>query len=170
MDSTKLRPTVTPRKHASATMVGFDSKTQGAILRGGQRATEQLSLSLERLSSGQRINRASDDPGAVALSAALKTRANSSRVSARAIDQGISFFNVSDSGLSALSNIVTEQLEIATQATNSNLSASQREAYESEINALGEEYNRIVTTLRFNSQYVLDGSIGSLSRRRRCRL
>lgn len=125
--------------------------------------TNTLSSFYERLSTGQRINRASDDPAGLALSEGLKS---DTRVYAQAIqnvNSGISLLNMAQSAMNELSFISLRQIELATQASNSSTTLTQRRVLNEEINALVDEFNRIVNTTEYNERLLLDGSTSTLS-------
>jgi len=135
-------------------------------LKAGRRfgqANDSLSQSLERLSSGLRINRASDDAAGLALATSLKSSARIYAQAARNVNDGISLLNIASGALDALAEITSRQLELAEQATNGVLSLSQRQAINSEANALVQEFNRVVSTTRFNGLNLLDGSFTQLN-------
>ena len=125
------------------------------------KATEQLSSAYERLSSGQRINHASDDAAGLAVATSLKSDARIFSQGVRNFNDGISLLNVSQSALQALSSIVARQQELAEQAANGTYTSSQRSALNTEASALTSEYNRIVQTTSFNGIKVLDSSVTS---------
>ena len=113
--------------------------------------TNTLSQVFERLSSGQRINSASDDAAGLALATQLET---DSKLYAKAIqntNDGISLLNIYEGALDELSNIVIRQQELAQQASNGSFTFSQRQALHEEADALNDEYNRIVQSVEFNS-------------------
>lgn len=111
-----------------------------------------------RLSTGQRINRASDDAAGLAIAEGLNFNARVSAQGFRNINDAASMLNVADGGLEALSSIVFRQRELAEQSANGVLSDAQRTALDSEYRSLLEEYNRVVTTTRFNGKRLLDSA------------
>ena len=119
------------------------------------KATEQLSSAYERLSSGQRINHASDDAAGLAVATSLKSDARIFSQGVRNFNDGISLLNVSQSALQALSSIVARQQELAEQAANGTYTSSQRSALNTEASALTSEYNRIVQTEHLVLQQLL---------------
>ncbi len=114
-------------------------------------SSNELSKSFERLSSGLRINSASDDPAGLALSAKLEADTRIATVAIRNANDGISVANVADSALSEVGNILNRMLELATQSANGTLVTSQRSALSSEFLALGSEIDRIAKTTTFNN-------------------
>lgn len=132
-------------------------------LRALDRSSSSLSASFERLSTGQRINRPSDDAAGQAIAASLRT---DTRVFTRAmsnIQDGISFLSVADGAITQLVTITTRHLELAAQAANGVFSSAQREALQSEATALTAEYNRIVRSTEFNGIRLFDGSASARS-------
>ncbi len=123
--------------------------------------SSSLSSVYERLSSGQRINRASDDAAGLAIANELNSK---SRVFTQAIrngNDGISLLNIADSAIEALSNVIIRIRELSEQAANGTYSNAQRSALNNEAQELADEYNRISKTTSFNGMNILDGSIGS---------
>jgi len=125
--------------------------------------TFALSKTFERLSSGQRINRASDD--AAGLAVAMKLNAD-----ARIFTQGVrnandvqSLLSIADQSVQQLSGIVTRINELTIQAMNGIYSNTQRKALDSEAQELRKEYNRIVEATKFNGLNLLDGTMRDLS-------
>lgn len=124
---------------------------------------EQLSSVFQRLSSGSRINRASDD--AASLSMLLSSEA-SSRIYSRGIlnlNDGISLLSIADGALDALVNITTRIKELATSAQSESFTAVQRRAMDNEAQALRQEFSRVVATTQFNNQSLFTGGLTSLS-------
>jgi len=124
--------------------------------------SEQLSSSLERLSSGLRINRASDDAAGLAIASTLEADSRVYTQAIRNVNDGVSALSIAEGSLKALSDIVVRQQELAEQAANGVYSATQRRALTAEANALVEEFNRIADTTTFNGRKLLDGNLNSL--------
>ena len=126
------------------------------------RTTESLGKSFERLSSGLRINGASDDAAGLAI--AQSTRANRAVFSQaiRNTNDGISLLNIADSSLEQLSSIVTRLRELAEQSANSAFSPSQRKALDAEASQLSKEYFRIGRSSSFNGLNLFDGTLQQL--------
>lgn len=120
-----------------------------------------VARSVERLSSGLRVNRASDDSAGLAVAAQLTL---STRVFTQAIrngNDGLSALTIADSALGSLTEVVTRIRELATQASNGAYTSQQRKALDSEAQALSKEYLRIIQGTSFNNVALLDGSLGS---------
>ena len=127
-----------------------------AIRKLGQ-ASEELSSTFERLSSGQRINRASDDAAGLAVASTLNAKAKVYTQAVRNINDGISLLNVADGAVTQLKNIISRQLELSEQSANGVYSNTQRAALQTEMDALNAEYNRIISTTSFNNINLLNG-------------
>ncbi len=130
----------------------------------GQRANSiEIGNLLERLSSGQRIIGAADDPAGLAQSALLKSDLKVFKQGMQNVSSGISLINIADQALSELSNILTRQQELAAQAANSTTTDTQRAALDTEAQALSTEFSRIIETTAYNGINLLDGSRGTLT-------
>ncbi len=119
-------------------------------------STAQLGQSYTRLSSGLRINRASDDAAGLAIASGLNADARVYTQGIRNINDALSVLDVAEAALGELSNIVNRQLELAQQSANGVLSTAQRKALDQESAALNLEYNRIIETTSFNGVNLLD--------------
>jgi flagellin len=122
------------------------------------KATESLGDTFTRLSSGLRINKASDDAAGLAISETLKADSRVFNQGIRNLNDGISVLNIAQGALIELSKISQRQLELATQAANGVYNSKQREALETEANALVNEHNRIIASTKFNGTNILSGS------------
>jgi flagellin-like hook-associated protein FlgL len=117
----------------------------------------------ERLASGQRINRASDDAAGLAISESLRTDVRVFNQANRNINDGISMFSIAEGAIDSLKNILFRIRELSTQAANGAYSYVQREALDTEAQALLKEYNRIIGASTFNGRNVFDESNGVLA-------
>ena len=118
-------------------------------------STRLLSQSSLRLSSGLRINHASDDAAGLAVSSLLDTDARVYTQSVRNANDGISALSIAEGALNELMNITIRQQELAEQAANGVYSFQQRSKLATESNALTDEFNRIVQSTSFNNQDLL---------------
>lgn len=118
----------------------------------------------EKLSSGLRINSASDDAAGLAISESLKTDSRIFNQGVRNLNDGISVLNIADSALSSLSEINIRLTELAEQGSNGTYSRTQRQALHNEARALTDEYNRIIETTKFNGVKIFSGSTSSTLR------
>jgi len=121
-------------------------------------ASELLSQTFERLSSGQRINKASDDAAGLAIADSLRADQRIAAVAIRNANDGISTINIADSALSEIGNVLTRLAELAEQSANGVFSTSQRNALANEFTALASEIERIAVTTQFNGVALLSGS------------
>ena len=121
----------------------------------------QLQTSLERLSTGLRINSAKDDAAGLAITSRLTTQIRGSEVAARNANDGISMAQTAEGALGALTDTMQRMRDLAVQAANSTNSASDRENLQSEFSQLQDELGRIVTNTEFNGQKVLNGAISN---------
>ena len=128
-----------------------------ALRRLGE-STARLGSTYERLSSGQRINHASDDAAGLAVASALNVNARIHNQAYRDINDSISQLNIADGGTENLKSILLRLRELATQASNGTFSDAQRQASDREVQALAVEYNRIIETTKFNGTSVFDGT------------
>jgi len=126
------------------------------------KSSNTLARSFERLASGQRINRASDDSAGLAISSTLKSSSRVFSQAIRNVNDGVSVLNIAEGSLTELSNISIRQLELAEQAANGTYSLQQRRALNQEANALVDEFNRIVGSTEFNRTKLIDKSLSEL--------
>ena len=113
-------------------------------------SSSRLAKSFQRISSGQRINTASDDAAGLAVSLGLNTQVRIKTQAVRNINDGLSVLSISSSALDSLGNISIRQKELAEQAANGNYSSTQRQALNNEAAALTQEYSRVLATTKFN--------------------
>lgn len=128
------------------------------------RVESNLSTVFERLSSGQRINRASDDAAGLAVSSELNLDQRVFTQALRNINDGISVLRIAESTVEELSSVVIRIRELATQSANGSLSSAQRASLDAEAQALRDEYFRVSRSATFNGTNLFDGSLeGGLS-------
>lgn len=120
-------------------------------------ATEQLGQTFERLSSGQRINKASDDAAGLAIADSLRAAQRIASVAVRNANDGISTIAIADGALGEISNVLQRLGELAEQSANGVFSVTQRSALQNEFSALGSEIERIAVTTTFNGVNLLSG-------------
>lgn len=123
-----------------------------------RRTSDQLSKTFERLSSGLRINSASDDPAGLAVADGLRNQTALATVAIRNVNDGISYTSMGNAALDEISNILTRLSELANQGANSTYSISQHSAMQSEFVSLGSEVERIAKTTEFNGLKLLSNS------------
>ncbi|WP_207455029.1 flagellin N-terminal helical domain-containing protein [Herbiconiux sp. SYSU D00978] len=126
-----------------------------------------LSKSLEKLSSGLRINRAADDAAGLAISEGLRSQVSGLNQAARNAQDGISVIQTAEGGLTEVHTILQRMRDLAVQAGNDSNNEQSREAITAEVTALTEELTRIGETTNFNGIYLLagdtDGAAGAVN-------
>src|SRR5512135_1188316 len=120
-----------------------------------------LSVSLQRLSSGLRINSAKDDAAGLAISSRMTSQINGLNQAARNANDGISLAQTAEGALGTISDNLQRMRELAVQAANGTNSASDRTALQAEITQLVAEINRVASTTTFNGTNLLDGSLNN---------
>ena len=120
-------------------------------------ASNALSKSFEKLSSGQRINKASDDAAGLAIADSLKADQRVATVAIRNANDGVSTIAIADSALGEIGNVLGRLAELAEQSANGVFSSTQRSALSNEFVALGSEIERIATVTTFNGVALLSG-------------
>ena len=123
---------------------------------------DRLAQSIERVSSGLRINRASDDPGGLAIAESLRSDIRVLRQGLRNLNDGLSVVNVMESALNEQTDMVIRMRELAAQAASGTITAPERASLQLEVNALVLEINRQALATEFNGQNLLDRSLTSL--------
>ena len=118
----------------------------------------KLSNSFNRLSSGYRINRGSDDSAGLAIAETLKADARIAQQAIRNTNDGISTIAIADGALGEVATILSRLAELASQAANGTLSNTQRSVISNEFVALGSEIQRISDVTEFNGIKLLSGS------------
>ena len=114
--------------------------------------------SMEKLSSGLRINRAGDDAAGLAISEKMRGQIRGLEQSSRNASDGISMIQTAEGALNETTNILQRMRELAVQASNDTNTTSDREEIQKEINALTEEVDRIANNTEFNTQKLLNGN------------
>lgn len=124
-------------------------------------STNVLSKSTEKLSSGYRINRAADDAAGLSISEKMRSQIRGLNKASSNAQDGISAIQTAEGALNEAHSILQRMNELATQAANDTNTTVDRNAIQSEINALTSEVSRIASTTQFNTQNLLDGSFSS---------
>ncbi|OGH60299.1 MAG: hypothetical protein A3G34_09655 [Candidatus Lindowbacteria bacterium RIFCSPLOWO2_12_FULL_62_27] len=122
-----------------------------------------LTKALERLSSGYRINRASDDAAGLAVSERLRAQVRGLQQAGRNIQDGLSMIQVAEAGLTELNDILQRMRELSVQSANGIYTNSDRALIQLEVDQLLNEINRSMTSIEFNKQKLLDGTFSSVS-------
>lgn len=123
-----------------------------------RRSTLDLNKTLERLSSGLRVNRAADDAAGLAIAEAFRSIVRGSNVAQRNAQDGISLVQTAEGALSETTNILQRIRELAVQAANGTQSDNNRAAINTEVQQLLQQIDKIATDTEFNGIYVLSVS------------
>ena len=121
-------------------------------------ATMAYGKSMEKLSSGLRINRAADDAAGLAISEGLKSDIRALEQAARNASDGISMVQTAEGALDEVSNILLRMRELTEQALNGTVTNTERTYLDNEYQALISEIDRIAQSVEFNGIKMLDGS------------
>jgi flagellin len=132
--------------------------------------TSAQAKSSEKLSSGYKINRAADDAAGLSISEKMRSQIRGLNKASDNAQDGVSAIQVAEGALNETHSILQRMNELATQAANDTNTTIDRNAIQSEMDALSSEIDRIRSTTQFNTQNLLDGSfsgknlqIGALS-------
>jgi flagellin len=117
-----------------------------------------LSTSMQRLSSGLRINSAKDDAAGLAISERMTAQIRGSNQAARNANDGISLAQTAEGDLTQISSNLQRMRELAVQSANATNSTSDRAALDAEVQALSSEIDRVAQNSAFNGVKLLDGS------------
>lgn len=117
---------------------------------------------LRQLSSGERVTKASDDAAGLAISEKLKSIIRGNRQAKRNADDGISFIQTAEGGLSEISNLIIRLRELAVQSASDTIGPEERKFSDIEFQQLKEEIQRISQSTEFNGIKLLDGTGGLL--------
>ena len=126
-------------------------------------ATHLLNQSMERLSSGSRINSAKDDAAGLQISNRLESQMSGLNVAMRNANDGISIMQTAEGALKETTNIMQRMRDLSLQSANGANSASERQALQDEMGALNDELNRIAETTSFGGRKLLNGSFKDAS-------
>jgi len=121
-----------------------------------------LDQSLERLSSGYRINKAGDDAAGLAISEKLRAKIQGLVQAQRNSSDGVSLIQVAEGGLNEVQNILVRLRELGVQAASDTIGNEERRYLDEEYQSLREEVDRIANVTEFNGTVLLDGTGGSL--------
>jgi flagellin len=123
--------------------------------------SQRLAQSVERISSGVRINKASDDAAGLAVSEALRSDIRAMRQAMRNANDGISMINVTEGALNEQSSILIRLRELASQSSTGTVGSTERQTIQLEFNSLRNEVDRITQSTTFNGQGLIDGALAS---------
>ncbi|HRD70103.1 MAG: flagellin [Legionella sp.] len=122
-----------------------------------------MSLSIQRLSSGLRINSAKDDAAGLSISQRMTAQIRGMNQAVRNANDGISLAQVAEGAMQESTNILQRMRELSLQSANSTNNSSDRQSIQSEVTQLKSELDRIALNTQFNGQRILDGSFSNAS-------
>jgi len=128
------------------------------VLSGTQ---NEMGRSMERLSSGLRINRAADDAAGLAVSETMRSNIRGQQVASRNAQDGVSLVQVADGALGNVGDMLQRVRDLAVQASNGTLTDAQRSNLDAEVQQVLTEVNRVGTDTDFNGIKILAGSVST---------
>lgn len=136
------------------------NRNMSAVITNNQllRTENKLAASMERLSSGLKINHASDNPAGIAISNKMKAQIDALDQAESNASDGISVLQIADGALNEVSSILQRMRELSVQAANGTNSYSDRQSIQAEIDELQKEVDRISKDTEYNTKALLDGS------------
>ena len=126
-------------------------------------ATDGMQKSMERLSSGYKINSARDDAAGLQISNRLNSQSRGLDVAVRNANDGISISQTAEGAMSESTSILQRMRDLALQSSNGSNSISERTALQEEVSALNDELNRIAESTSFGGYKLLNGTYGTQS-------
>ena len=123
-----------------------------------KQTNSEMDDSLEKLSSGQRINKAADDAAGLAISEKMKSQTMGLAQAQRNAQDGISMIQTAEGAMKETHSILQRMRELSVQAANDSNTDADREEIQKEMTQLGDEIKRIADTTEFNTKNLLDGS------------
>ncbi|TWC42977.1 flagellin [Pseudomonas sp. SJZ079] len=126
-------------------------------------SSNALSTSMQRLSTGSRINSAKDDAAGLQISNRLTSQINGLGVAVKNANDGISLAQTAEGALQQSTNLLQRMRDLSLQSANGSNSDSERKALDSEVGQLKKELDRISNTTTFGGRKLLDGSFGTTS-------
>ena len=127
---------------------------QDAIMKNNR----SLSISMQRLSTGSRINSAKDDAAGLAISTRMDSQVRGLNMAIRNANDGVSLMQTAEGAMDEVTNILQRMRELSVQSANGTNNDSDRVALNDEVKQLKAEIDRIASTTEFNNQKILDGS------------
>jgi len=136
------------------------NRNMSAVMTNNQllRTENKLAASMERLSSGLKINQASDNPAGIAISNKMKAQIDALDQAESNASDAISVLQIADGALNEVSSILQRMRELSVQAANGTNSYSDRQSIQAEIDELKKEVDRISSDTEYNTKALLDGS------------
>ena len=117
-----------------------------------------INRSLEKMSSGSRINKAADDAAGLAISEGLKAQIRSARQARRNANDGISLVQTAEGGLNEIGNMIVRLRELGIQAASDTVGESERGFIDTEVQQLKDEIQRVAESTKWGTTNLLDGS------------
>ncbi|WP_158133206.1 flagellin [Vibrio navarrensis] len=127
------------------------------------KATDELNTSMERLSSGHKINSAKDDAAGLQISNRLTAQSRGLDVAMRNANDGISIAQTAEGAMNEVTSVLQRMRDLSIQSANGTNTQAERQAINEEANALQDEINRIAETTSFGGRRLLNGSFGDAS-------
>jgi flagellin len=124
--------------------------------------SSELSSSMEKLSSGYRINKAGDDAAGLALSEKLRSQIRGSQKASDNVQDGINVLNIADGALQSVTDYLQRMRELAVQAGNDTYNTAQRSSMKAEFDQLKSGINQIASATQFNGVHLLNGDLTSM--------
>ena len=136
------------------------NRNMSAVMTNNQllRTENKLAASMERLSSGLKINQASDNPAGIAISNKMKAQIDALDQAESNASDAISVLQIADGALNEVSSILQRMRELSVQAANGTNAYSDRQSIQAEIDELKKEVDRISSDTEYNTKALLDGS------------
>jgi flagellin len=131
--------------------------TMGAL----SKSTSAFTKSLEKLSTGLRINRASDDAAGLSVSEGLRTQIGGMTVAKRNASDGIALMQIAEGAAGEISNLLQRMRELAVQSSNDTLTTTERTYTNQEFAALLSEVDRVTNSTQYNGQTLIAGGASS---------
>ncbi|NML43416.1 flagellin [Ramlibacter sp. G-1-2-2] len=120
-----------------------------------------LNTSIQRLSSGLRVNSAKDDAAGLAIAERMNAQVRGLTVAARNANDGVSLSQTAEGSLGSIGDMVQRMRELAVQSSNATNTADDRAALQQEVGQLKDEIDRVAGSANFNGQKLLDGSFSA---------
>ena len=124
-------------------------------------SSRDLAVSMERLTSGKRINSAADDAAGMAVATNMTTQIMGTDQAVRNANDGISMAQTIDGAAEEMTSMMQRQRELAIQSLNGTYSAANRTAMDDEFNALSAELTRIASTTKFNGTAIMNTAVST---------
>ena len=145
-------------------MVSINTNVASLLAQNNTRqVNNELESAMERLSSGLRINSASDDAAGLAISSRMESQVRGLQAAIKNANDGISVTQVAEGAMEEIGNILQRMRELSVQSANDSNSDTDRAYLQGEVSQLSDEISRIASTTQFNGVNVLDGSFSNKS-------